>query len=138
MITKSTTEPRKLPTASADRTLPSGAVRRGICKVRHSPPPTKRPMTGMSRSATTEDTTLPIAAPMMTATARASALVLRRNSTNSLIMALLRRGLLGDDLRLDPVVGLLRDHVLRDQLVLALVRAVGDDLLRIGVADPLE
>src|SRR5678816_962714 len=98
MITKSTTEPRKLPTASADRTLPSGAVRRGICRVRHSPPTTKSRLTGMSRSATTEDTTLPIAAPMITATARASALVFRRKSKNPVAMdLLLHRGLPGDD-----------------------------------------
>src|SRR6185295_4923645 len=139
MITKSTTEPRKLPTASADRTLPSGAVRRGICRARHSPPPTKSPMMGISRSATTEDTTLPIAAPMTTATARASALVFRRKSKNPVAMALLlHRGLLGDDLSLDLRVGRLGEDVLRDQLVLALVGPVFDDLLGVDVADALQ
>ena len=51
----------------------------------------------MSTSPTTEDTTLPMAVPTMTATARASALVLRRKPKNSLMMALLLLGgLLGE------------------------------------------
>ena len=103
MITKSTTEPRRLPTAMVVRTLPSGAALSGIRKARHSPPPTNSDMIGMSTSATTEDTTLLMAVPMMTATARASALVLRRHSKSSLIKVLFLLGrLLSDDLALGP------------------------------------
>src|SRR5262249_4201661 len=90
MMTKSTTAPRKLPTPMAASTFPSGAVRSGMLQARQSPPPSQSPITGISRSFTTEVTTLPIAAPMITATARASALVFRRNSTNPLTMAHLR------------------------------------------------
>src|SRR5262249_39247360 len=92
MMTKYTTAPRKLPTPMAASTFPSGALRSGILQARQSPPPSQSPITGISRSLTTEVTTLPIAAPMMTATARASALVFRRNSTNPLTMTHLRLG----------------------------------------------
>src|SRR5919204_489229 len=44
--------------------------------------------------------------------------------------------LMRDDLFLDLVVRGLRDARLLDDLVLALVRPVVDDLLRVGVADP--
>ena len=63
MVTKSTTEPRRLLTAMVVRTLPSGAALSGIPKARHSAPPTNRDTIGMSTSATTEDTTLLMAVP---------------------------------------------------------------------------
>src|SRR5882672_945915 len=44
-------------------------------------------------------------------------------------------GLLGDDLVLDALVGRLGHELLRDQLVLSLVRAVLDDLFRVGLPD---
>src|SRR6266700_2138172 len=44
-------------------------------------------------------------------------------------------GLFGDDLVLDALVGRLGHDLLRDQLVLSLVRAVLDDLLRVGLSD---
>ena len=56
-------------------------------------------MIGMNTSARTEDTTLLMTVPMMTATARARALALRTHSKNSLIKVLfLLGGLLSDDL----------------------------------------
>src|SRR5262249_40678814 len=76
-----------LPTPCAESPCGRGVTGSGICQERQSPPPSQRPITGISRSFTTEVTTLPTAAPMMTPTARASALVLRRNATKSLSMA---------------------------------------------------
>src|SRR4029079_14593227 len=76
---------------------------------------------------------------MITATARASALVFRRKSKNPVAMdLLLHRGLPGDDLPLDLRIGRLGEDVPRNQLVLALVGSVFDDLLGVGVADALQ
>src|SRR6185436_8126153 len=54
-----------------------------------------------------------------------------------LLLSRLRVGLrlLGDDVVLDLVVGRRGDDVLALELVLPLVRATVDDLLRVGVAD---
>jgi len=61
--------------------------RRTTLSCEKSTPPRARPIGGMMMSLTRELTTLPMAAPMITAIARASAFVLSRNPLNSAHMA---------------------------------------------------
>ena len=63
--------------------VPSGLVVKTSLSVRHSPPGIRTPITGIRMSATSELTTFPTAAPMMTPTANASALVDNRNFLKS-------------------------------------------------------
>ena len=80
-------EPYLMATAACAATSPLASTAGLIthCRSVKFTPPMARPMGGMMMSVTMELTTLPNAAPMMTPTARSSALPLTAKSVNSLM-----------------------------------------------------
>jgi hypothetical protein len=78
-------EPQRIATSVAGS--PPVAARRTSFRSLKSTPPRARPIGGMMTSSTSDVTTVPSAAPMMTPIASASALVLNRNSRNSVSIA---------------------------------------------------
>src|SRR5712671_4094727 len=71
--------------------LPSAAtlLPKMYLAVRHSPPGIKGLISGITMSATSDETTFPVAAPMMKPTARARTEFFRRNSRKPLIITTL-------------------------------------------------
>src|SRR6266566_6023167 len=84
MTKKSSTRPARSPYLIAF--CPESA----ICALRHSPPGSANPITGISTSSTMPETTLPMAAPITTPMASANAFCLSRNSRNSFVDAFMK------------------------------------------------